>query len=304
MKVFLFSKRFLIPLCIFWILHLAYVEWEMWRLYEPDLAGKGFSSSFKMKWLLTQATGNVMPLAFLISFLIAMVFYSHYRVKKDKYIAANFFSKWSLLAVIFLAIVAFLYTSYIEPKSNFRSQVLLARIIWSKSVSEFKGISAEGFSKSPAMMTIAELFHASDSLKTTDDIKEDHDSRYLNNNQRKLYKIRYEINKKISLPFLVILFYFLGMFLGASCYKIHVIVPFLIGYLIIFISWYYLQRIFERLYHGVNVGAFIGSNAATIFFSLLAVAWFFVLRKYGLFTMKNNGPESPGSINFDNSGIE
>ena len=308
MKVFLFSRRFLVPLLIIWILHLIYVEWEMWRLWKDDLTGKGLPTSLKFEWLLIQASGYIMPLSFLVSFLIAMIIYSHYRAKKEKHISPDFFSTWNLLSVIFLAVIAFLYTSFIEPRSNLKSQELLAEIIWAKSYDELKdGLRNPKAGKSfkgPGTMTITELFHAKDSLKATYNIKEEYDFPYLNKDQRVLRKIQQEINKKISLPFTVILFYFIGLFLGASFYKIHVIDPLLIGYLILFVSWYYIRQVFERLYFKEDVEGFLGSNAATMFFGLLAIAWFLVLRKYEFFTEKNNDPETPGSINFDNSGIE
>jgi hypothetical protein len=290
MRVFLFSKRFLIPLFIVWILHLAFLGWELWYTYEDSLTGKSLPSSLIMEFLLFQLAGALLTTTFLIAFLIAIVFYSHYFIKKDKIISQQFFSVMNLIALGVISVTAFLYTSFAEPKSNLRSKAILAEIVYSRPGDKPTDINdrirTSETRKSVTEMTLPELCHARDSLKSKYDINEEYDFSYLNNNQRQLDKIRFEIGKKISLPLNIVLFYFMGIFLAASFHKLSVVVPLIGSYIYLLISWFYIQRIFENLYYRKVLGVFFAAGGTAILFALLAIAWFFGLKNYGLF--KNN----------------
>ena len=303
MKIFLFSKRFLIPLFIVWFLQLAYTEWEVWRLWRDDFKGKGIPSSVIYRWLLLQLT-PVMVLSFVNSFLVALVFYSHYQVRKERSISSKLFSKWNLLAVILISLLAFLYSSFIEPANGAKNRALLAEIVWARAGEKFGDDSlrftprATDSRKNPRAMNIRELFNARDSLKVSGKDSKEFNFPYINQSGTELRTVEFLINKKFALLFIMILFYFLGIFLGASFYKIHVIVPLLVGYFIFLTGWYYMQRVFEWLYKRQEIGAFLGANGATIIFAVLVFAWFFVLKKYGLFSNRENEVQSDQSTIF------
>ena len=292
MKSFILSKRFLVPLFILWLLHLAYLGWEMWRTYKDNLNGKGFPFSLKFKWILNLVAGSALVLSFLVAFLVAMILYSHYYVKKERPILKIFFSTYNIIVLILIASTVFAYKSFAEPKIRLKGYDLLSQIIWAKSNQEFKDKAPElekmPAYKTPATMTLTELFQARDSLRSIKDVGAEFEFPYLRNDKRELQRIKYEINKRATVPFSVILFYFLGVLVGASFYRLHVIVPFLVGYLIIFTLWFYIEIFLERLYKKDQIGVFLGSNGAAIFFAFIAVAGFLILRKYGVFHKKTD----------------
>jgi len=295
MKYFILSRRFLIPLFIVWILHIAYLEWEMWRLYGADLQGKHFPASLIFEWLFLQAAGDLMIFAFLIAFLVAIVFFSYNIVNKKRSISSGFLSTWNLIVVLLFSTAVFIYASFIAPKDKLRSYEMLAALVWTKSYDEFKtgafNIQGQGH-KSSTTMTLPELFHAKDSLEAQDNIKEKYDFSRLSN-QREFDRIRYEINKKIGLPFTVIVFYFLGICVGALFYRTHVIVPVLFSYFILFTAWFYIHSVFESLYYRQSLGVFFAANGTTLIFAFAAIALFFALKKSHLFKNKDDNKE-PG----------
>jgi len=303
MRIFLFSGRFLAPFFIVWVFHLGFILWEAWHTWKQELTKKGLPSSLRNEFLLNQVASPVLLLTFLIAFLTAMVFYSHYRVRKEKHIPTKLFSVFNLTTVVLIAFIAFLHTSFREPAINARGQELLSKIVYGDYTDTVPGNSKTAYRKAPRMMTIIELFRAKDSLKATYNINEKYNFPYLNNSQRELDRIRYEIGRKFSLPLNIIVFYFIGIFLGASLYRIHVIVPFLISYLVLFTLWYYVQQVIERLYHRQIIGVFFVAGGTAILFALLGVAWFFVLRKYRMFKKKNDDPTSDESIDFENKEV-
>ena len=297
MRVFLFSKRFLIPLFIVWILHLAFLGWELWYTYEDNLTGKDLPSSLIIELLLLQLAGGLLTTTFLIAFLVAIVFYSHYLIKKDKIISQRFFSVMNMIALGCISVAALLYTSFVEPKSNLKSKAILAEIVYAGLPNKDRLITNEP-RKSATEMTLPELFHARDSLNSKYDINEEYEFSYLNNNQRQLDKIRYEIGRKISLPLNIIVFYFIGIFLAASFHKLRVVIPLIVSYLILLFSWFYIQRIFENLYYKKVLGVFFAAGGMAMLFVLLAITWFFVLKKYGLFK-RNILPDTSATIDFE-----
>ncbi len=294
MKIFILSRRFLIPFFIVLLLHFAYIEVLEWSIWEDELYGKGVPSSLIYKWLLSRIGGSLLILSFVNSFFIAVVFYSHYNVRKERFISSTFFSKWNLLVVILLSLSAFLYISFAEPKNNIKRMEVLAEIVWAKPGEEFADDSLKltprstHYKDNARSMNINELFNARDSLRALDNNGEEFSFPYGTAGTGQLRTVEYLIGKKFALPFVLIMFYVLGIFFGASFYKLHVIVPLIVGYFIFLTGWYYVQNVFEWLYKRQDFSAFIGSNGATIIFSVLAVVWFFVLKKYKLFKMNDN----------------
>src|SRR4030095_14622653 len=212
MKIFLFSKRFLLTLFIVWILLLGYIGWSFWRLWSDDFEGKGLSSRVIFEFMLSHLGGPAIIMIFTSAFLLAIIFYSHFKVRKERFISLNFFSAWNLLAIILISLVAFLYTAYIEPNNATKSQALLAEIVWAKPGNKFKYDSIKlnikkrtSEFKPPTSMNINELFTARDSLREKDKEKE-FSFPYYNRDNSQLAKIEYTIAKKISWPFVVILF--------------------------------------------------------------------------------------------------
>jgi len=292
MKAVILSRRFLVPLFILWLLHLAYLSWKLWRAYKDDLNGKGFPFSLKFKWMLNLVAGSALLLSFLVAFLIAMAFYSHYYVRKKRPTLKIFFSTSNIIILILIASTGFLYKSFAEPKIRLRGYDLLSQIIWAKSNEEFKYKAPEiekmPAYKTPATMILTELFHARDSLRSIKNVNKEFEFPYLRNDKRELQRIKYEINKRVTLPFTVILFYFLGGLVGASFYRLHIIVPFLVGYLIIFTLWFYMEMFFERLYKKDEISLFLGSNGALIVFAFITATGFLVLKKHGVFHNKTD----------------
>ena len=305
MKIFLFSRRFLIPFFIVLLLHFVYIEWQDWNAWKDELKGKGLPSSLIYQWLLTRIAGSLLILSFVNSFFIAVVFYSHHNVRKERFISSEFFSKWNLLAVILLSLTAFLYTSFAEPKNNIKTMELLKEIVWAKPGEQLADDSlkitprSSDYKKNPRLMNINELFHAKDSLRALEKNGKEFSSPYFTAGNSKLRTVESLISKKFALPFVIILFYFLGIFFGASFYKIHVIVPLLISFFILLTGWYYVQRVFEWFYHQQHINAFLGANGTTIIFSLLVLVWFYVLKKYKLFKTEDSDEQDDRSSMLD-----
>ena len=302
MKIFILSRRFWIPFFVVLLLHVFYIEWQDWNTWKDELKGKGLPSSLIYQWLLTRIAGALLLLSFVNSFFIALVFYSHYHVKKEKFIPSKFFSTWNLLVVIILSLSAFLYTSFAEPKNNIRTMELLEKIVWStpgeQPADDSVGLTSKSshYKKNPRLMNINQLFNARDSLRAMENKEEEFSFPYGTTGNGELRTVEYLISKKFALPFSVIVFYFLGIFFGATFYKLHVIIPVITGYFILLSGWYFVQRLFEWLYHQQHIGVFLGSHGATIFFSLLGVVWFYVLKKYKLFKINNNDDQDDRSL--------
>ncbi len=172
--------------------------------------------------------------------------------------------------------------------------ILLTEIVYAKPGEKFEedslkiSTTSADYKMTPRLMNINELFHARDSMRAAENNGKGFDLDDFINTKKELIAVEYLINKKLALPFVVILFYFLGIFLSASFYKIHVIAPVLISYIILLTGWHYIQRIFEWLYKRQDIGGFLGANGATIIFSLLVLVWFYVLKKYKLFETKDS----------------
>ncbi|MEI9947190.1 MAG: hypothetical protein WDN26_23615 [Chitinophagaceae bacterium] len=229
MKVFVFSRRFLIPFILALIGYAGYFAWEMWQLYKIDFNGKGISSSVKYEWLWTIISGGTILSAVLLALFTGIIFYSHYRIRREE--RALFYSSGNIAAILIIAIAGFVYTSFYEPRSYKRSMDLLSSIVYARTAEEFNSEinrKDDGL-RNERMLTLPELCNAKDSLsagsKTTGKYN------FFDTPESMLKKIKFQIAKKAGYPFLLLIFYTIGVLLAVSLRKIHVVFPLLIAFL-------------------------------------------------------------------------
>lgn len=285
MKAFLFSRRFLIPLFITWAGYLVYLGWKLRELYKDDFSGKGLPSSLLFKWL-WNVVGELMLLSFLLAFVVAMTFYGHYNMKKNK---SDFkpFSPINLMMVFVIALTGFLYTSFNEPRHYLKSMHILSSVVYARSNNEYNLVIKKPIDdyKSERMMTLPELYKRKAILRKQKSI-ESPGSFFDEGNASLIKKVNWQIARKYALPFSIFLFYIIGVFMGMSFYKVHWIIPILISWLLLFGGWYYCNRLFEFWFKNGKVNVFLGVFGPGILVFVLLGCWYFGLRHYGIFKKK------------------
>lgn len=263
MKIFIFSRRFLIVFFSLLLLAGAYFFWEMRDLYYDDFKGKGLPSSVMTGWLLNNIAGRTLSLMILLSLLAGMSYYSHYASKRYGS-AYKPFSVLNITVVMAIALVLFLFVSFSAPSFTQRSLVTVSNMVFARTAEEFYKAQKDTtpVTKTESIMTLPEL------------IKEKKEG------GRPIKKLSYEIGKRIALPFSVILNYILGVLLGISFRRLPGIVPLLLSYFVLFAIIYYTDQYFRTQYNKDNIGSFLAANGTTIIFGMLAVVWYFILRRY------------------------
>jgi hypothetical protein len=285
MKIFILSRRFLLPLFITWILHLGYAAWDMWRLYRYDFESKNMPASVKAEWLWGVVAGRVLITTFLLAFLVAMTWYSHYRMKKES--GYRPFALAPVLLVTGIAIAGFVYTSFCQPRITQRNMRLLSAVIYSGTLRDFS-MEIKNFPeifKAPKAMTLPELLYARNEL-AREAMEPPTNPAFGNMLHRDRKEIAYLIAEKEGLPVTIILFYILAVFLGASFRRVHLLFPLLIAYFIVFAGWYFGQEFSHKAYWREKLGAFWAANLMTLVLGIIALGWFFILQKRGVFRQK------------------
>jgi hypothetical protein len=282
MKIFLFSRRFLVPFFLTWILHLGFAEWKMWRLYKDDFAGKGLPGSLKTEWLLRQASGNLLLLSFLLALLIGTTYYAHQYLKRNSE-HRSLFSGKNLLVIVLLGLTGFYYTSFLQPGSEMKSRMLLADIVYASSKETFQR-TTEAMYKTREMMTLPELYHARDSIAGTAVSHPEYLTPGGNNpKQHELRMYDFKIMEKIAFPFAVVLFYCIGILAGISFRKTIGLVPLLISYFLVFTGWYYAQSWMKLWFNQEKTNAFIANFGILLLLFVVAICLFLLLKKYGFY---------------------
>ncbi|MEO8404961.1 MAG: LptF/LptG family permease [Chitinophagaceae bacterium] len=278
----------------------VYIVLKFWSLYKDDFGGIVLSSSRIRQWLWMVATGPFLTTAFILALFMGVIYYSHYKEKKDGFLFKPFSFINVLLLTVF-ALTAFLYTSFYEGKIYKKQLALLINVIYEKSQQVNNYHAGEmDFMNNEHTMNLTELYHARDSLiKNTVTDHEDHflipRSGFL------LRNIKLVIAKKTMIPLMVFLFYLSGVWLGSSLYKVKRIFPLLIGYVLIFNGWIYGQSICERLYKRDKTNAFIGANGINIVLAIIAIVGYFIWRKKKLSRFREE--QASLSLEFQNEQI-
>jgi hypothetical protein len=279
MKIFLFSRRFLVPFFLGWILHLVYFQWEMWQLYKNDFEGKGLPGSLKIEWLLRQAGGRFLLWSFALALLVGAVYYGHQYLKKNSD-HRQLFSIKNILAIALVSLCGFYYTSFVQPHNDMKSRMLLADIVYAASGETFQRTIEVPF-KSREVMTLPELYHARDSIAAMPVVRPGFFTPGGNNpKQHELRMYDFKIMEKIAFPFIVIVFYFIGILTGISFRKTIAVFPLLISYFLVFGAWSYGQSWMRYLFQREKLNAFIANFGLLLLLSVLCTGLFFLLKKY------------------------
>jgi hypothetical protein len=278
MRIFLFSRRFLIPFFLILILHLVYFEWEAWQLYKDDLDKKGIPGSIKLEWMLRQAAGYVLSLSFLIAVLSGAVLYGHQYLKRNND-HRKIFSPANILAIMIVSLVGFYYVSFLQPGNSTKARMLLADIVFARPEEPFERTTME-LRKNWEQFTLPELYKARDSVQHVLLNPNSNLMDQLNTTKREYQRYDYLINNKIAYAFTIIVFYFFGILLGISFRKTVAAVPLLIGYFLLFPVWAYSEAILEELHARDKINAFLAGFGITILLALIGAGLFLLLRKY------------------------
>jgi hypothetical protein len=300
-RSFLFSRRFILPFLIALVLQQVYIVLKFWSLYKDDFGGTIMPSLRIGQWLWMVATGPFLITAFILALFMGIIYYSHYREKKDGFL----FKPFSFVNVLFLtilALTAFIYTSFYEGKVYKKQLTILMDAVYGKlhQGNSYHAGGTDFLVNNEHTMNLTELYHARDSLiKNTVADHEDHflipKSGFL------LRNIKLVIAKKTMIPLVVFLFYLLGVWIGSSLYKVKKIFPLLIGYILIFNGWIYGQSICESLYKRDKTNAFIGANGINIVLAIIAIVGYFIWRKKKLSRFREE--QAALSLEFQNEQI-
>jgi hypothetical protein len=304
MKIFLFSRRFWIPLILALVVHVSYLTWDFWRIYKDDFVGKAIPKTYLNQWLVAQA-GMFVSYCFLPSFLVAIVYYSHCQFRKRK---ATYkpFSIASWAGVIVMGLATFLYNEYGTPRMYLKSRSLLTDFIYSKPGEKFirtsKEVEEEIKFFNVKTATLPELYHARDSIAIDRSVKKNGGFVPLGTIPVSMEKrINLEIGLRWNSTLGVIIFYVLGILLSATFYRTYAFIPILVGWL----GLYYLSQagklLLETMYKQRKLGQFFGSYGMTILLGLIGVAWYLILHQKGLFRniagqIEENEDEAKGDL--------
>lgn len=280
MKIFLFSRRFLIGLFLAMVLHVGYLTWDFWEIYKDDMVGKGIPGFFQFQWVQAQAE-VLASLCFLPSFLLAIIYYSHYQFRKRKETYRPFsFVNWT--GVIIFSVLVFIYNEYVATTSYSKSMNLLMAFVYARPGEKFDSASVINYNdnsqKNPRIMSLQELFHAKDSLINSGPTKSN-EIFYNTIPTGKLEKIKLEIGHRLAWPFAFIVFYIIGVLLAVSFYRTYAIIPLLIGWFGVFYLFYIGNNFLEIKYKYGKVGWFWGVGGITLLFGILGIIWYLMVRQ-------------------------
>jgi hypothetical protein len=161
MRVFIFSKRFIIPFFVSFIFYISCTLWYFWELYKDDIVNKNVPLGLKLEWLMYTAGGQIGVLCFVFAFLVGILFFVHHSLK----VSINpfhFFSKHNNISVLTIAFIAFLYVSYLQPAATYRSSRYLVDFIFTKAGETF--VRTEGGYRNEKMLSFSQLLIKTDSL--------------------------------------------------------------------------------------------------------------------------------------------
>jgi hypothetical protein len=288
MKIFLISRRFLIPFFITLSGHLVYLAWDLKDLYRNDFLNKGLPSSVLNEWLLTSIASSILPLSFLLSLLVAVTYYSHYYFRKDRK-GLRPFSIFNTTNLVVLAIISFWYVSFQAPEFKRKNRKILSAVVYSRSYEEYQKemmMPIAGFFDEKSE-TLPRLYQIRDSLKNA--AAQAENKMYNSTDERLLKKIDFEINQDITFPLLLILFYIAGTLSAMTFYRTIFIFPLLVSYFVIFTGVYYLQSLLRVYYFKDRINLFLGTGwGLCLGLSILIIVWYLILKSVGLFKPDGN----------------
>lgn len=292
-RVFIFSRQLLLPLLIVWAAHLGWLGWEFWKAYGADFRGKGLPAIVACKWIWVQLSSEILLLTLLASLPVALAWYSHYQVKKDRVVFRPF-SALNMLVIVLIAGIGFFYISFIAPRQNLKSLNMLSAIVFSKNYDEYKRVLADNeegkdelqLTFQDRLRTLPELLERKAYLEKQPEV--DHLGN-LYPVKPSLKKVRLEIAKRIMFPFTLLEFYIAGIFMGLSFYKTFRIIPALLSWFIIVAGWFMLYNLFLVMCNRERIGFFTAAYGTQILLAAILVFWYWALRKYGFFAKENDG---------------
>ncbi|MCX6318769.1 MAG: LptF/LptG family permease [Bacteroidetes bacterium] len=287
---FLFSRRFWIPFILVLLAHLWWFGRELGGTYIDDFKGKGLPESLFREWLWTSLNGPIVYVSFLAAFITGITWFSHYNTKRRQ---SSFrpFSFGSMAILISISGLVFVYMAIIAPHISRKEKRILTEVVFARSYKEFTdGMKRVDTSivHTVRALTLSELFDRKRSLQHRDlDEFDKTGIRYpLDNSVR---KVRFEIAKRFSVPLIVALFYFCGIFMGFSFYKTYRLIPFFLSWILLALGWFVLDTFSSVLYRRETLGLFTSVWGPILILSFILFVWYWALRRYGFFHKKEEG---------------
>ncbi len=276
MKIFLFSRRFILPFLFAMAASLAYLFIKFWNLYKDDLKGKNIPFEIKTAWIQSLLGGKLLTTVFLLGLLIGIIYWSHDFLKFNN-THRSIFSATNLFILALIAVLAFWYDSYVAPKADEKARTLLLKMIY---VDPEEGFKPDAYTPPPQIssMTLTELYKARDSVINGEPVY------YMNRGG--LRGLNRLIFKKWAYPFSLVVIYFTGIMLGISFRKTVTIVPLLIGVFVFLSLWYYGHFLLDKMYLRDRTNVWTMAFGVTFIFAIIDYFLFRVLRKYGFYVEK------------------
>jgi len=295
MNSFIFSRRFLIPLLLSWLLMISYYYWEFWRLYRGDLSGKGFPFSMKFELIFNMIANRILLICFLSAFVISIGFWYHRRLKSN---SVNPFSFKQLFPVVIISFACFLFAAIGEPHILRKNRSMLTNMVFSKNLEDYEKfiIKAEEFSiVQPRMLTWSELLKKR--KESSAEILEESratDGIFRSGNVSRKESLDFEFYRRIALFPASLVFYIVGIMVAILFRRTFGVFVLVTGLVLTLFVWNVLLNIGERLFHRQQLNAFWAAFLpVTILILCTGISLFAAVRKRAFHT------ENPEELAFD-----
>jgi hypothetical protein len=288
---FIFKRQFFIPLLIVWLGYISYFIWQLNKYYGADFSNKGLPLRLKMEWFMAQVMGPSVLFTFLLAFLVGTCCYAHYSYRKRQY-SFRPFSTINLLVLMTVAAGCFVYAGFIQAGYQRKSLTMLSAIVYSRTAEDFysgKNRTNELY-LSPELNNLPQLIRLRQQAKSAETIQESNPGEYAAPWGSKVYRLDFAIGSIFLFPFIVLLYYPLGIFTGIIFRRVHIIIPVLVAGALFFMVYNLGQQRLDRLYYQEKISLRTALLSIPLVLLLLAVLGYLYCSKRYLLPGKSGAP--------------
>lgn len=288
---FIFKRQFFIPLLIVWLGYISYFIWQLNKYYGDDFSNKGLPLRLKMDWFMAQVMGPSVLFTFLLAFLVGTCCYAHYSYRKRQHLFRPF-STINLLVLVIVAAGCFVYAGFIQAGYQRKSLNMLSAIIYSRTVEEYYSINkrTNELYLSPEKNNLPQLIRLRQEAKSAELEQENNPGEYAAPWGSKVHQLDFVIGSIILLPFVVLLYYPLGIFTGIVFRRVHIIIPVLVAGALFFMVYNLGQQRLNRLYYQDKISLRTALLSIPLVLLLLAVLGYWYCSKRHLLPGKSGAP--------------
>ncbi len=288
---FIFKRQFFIPLLIVWLGYISYFIWQLNKYYVDDFKNKGLPMRLKMEWFMAQVMGAWVLFTFLFAFFVGTCCYAHYSYRK-RLPAFRPFATINLLVLVIVASGCFVYAGFIQAGYQRKSLSMLSGIIYSRTAEDYysgKNRTNE-FYLSPELNNLSQLIRLRQQAKSAEVGQENNPGEYAAPWGSKVHRLDFAIGSIILFPFIVLLYYPLGIFTGIVFRRVHIIIPVLVAGTLFFIVYNLGHQWLDRLYYQEKISLRTALLSIPLVLLLLAVLGYLYCSKRQLLSGQSGAP--------------